>query len=75
MAAHSQDEVENNAIACGSYPGCCYDEELSTYRRHFGQRILPGVPVCHYAVRNHVFQKHAQQYSDSVSSCYKIYYV
>ncbi|XP_039255839.2 uncharacterized protein LOC120332621 [Styela clava] len=63
--AIAQHEVENSQIACLSHPGCCFDEELSIHRRHFGQRILPGVPVCHYAIRNHVFQKHAKRYSDT----------
>nr|XP_039250270.1 uncharacterized protein LOC120327960 [Styela clava] len=55
-------ELEKDAFACLSRPGCYFDQELFESRKYMGQQMLPGVPVCHFAIRNRVFQKEAKAY-------------
>nr|XP_039251633.1 uncharacterized protein LOC120329082 isoform X1 [Styela clava] len=57
--------VDNAALdtdpnLCRSQPGCYFDKELFDFRKVFGPRIFPEVPVCHIAIRNALFQQKAQ---------------
>nr|XP_039250049.1 uncharacterized protein LOC120327758 isoform X2 [Styela clava] len=53
-------ELDTDHHLCGSQPGCYFDKELFDFREAFGPSVLPGVPVCHMAIRNAVFQQKAQ---------------
>ena len=62
--------LDSDMRACVSNPGCYFDEDLFAYRNLVGQSVLPGVPVCHFVIRNKNFLKHASdevQIGDTVS--------
>ncbi|XP_039247539.1 uncharacterized protein LOC120325492 [Styela clava] len=54
--------LEDNLEACLMQPGCYFDRELHSLRKAFGHRVLPTVPVCHIAIKNHFFQKKCQKH-------------
>lgn len=55
---------------CGMQPGCYFDKPLYELRKAFGPSVLPGVPVCHLAIRNKVFQNKAKAVVDAVNIKY-----
>jgi len=54
--------LDLNMEECLLVPGCAFDDDLFLYRTFAGDSFLPGVPVCHLAIRNKAFQKHAIAY-------------
>ncbi|XP_077970864.1 uncharacterized protein LOC120327960 isoform X2 [Styela clava] len=68
------DELEKDAFACLSRPGCYFDQELFEFRKYMVQQMLPGVPVCHFAIRNRVFQKEAKAYMQRANQPWNPYY-
>ncbi|XP_078485763.1 uncharacterized protein LOC100180672 [Ciona intestinalis] len=59
----SNPSLESNRFSCISVPGCYFDLGLYNLRRQYGpHRIMPGVPVCHLAIRNKKFQLLANNY-------------
>uniref|UniRef100_H2Z7N6 Uncharacterized protein n=1 Tax=Ciona savignyi TaxID=51511 RepID=H2Z7N6_CIOSA len=54
--------LETDRFACHAVPGCYFDLELANLRRMYPNSVLPGVPVCHLAIRNRKFQYLANQY-------------
>ncbi|XP_076821195.1 uncharacterized protein LOC143467999 [Clavelina lepadiformis] len=56
--------LEDDNFACLAIPGCYFDSELAYIRDVYGHSILPGVPVCHLAVRNSKFQDIAKKYTE-----------
>ena len=58
--------LEFDFAGCLGTPGCAFDYELYLYRSVLSQAILPGVPVCHLAIRNRAFQTRAAEYVQQV---------
>ena len=67
--------LEHDAQACISQPGCYFDKELYAYRNLVGQAILPGVPVCHLAIRNRAFIRRANEAVRQVRKALRYYLV
>lgn len=59
--------LEMDRNACYTKPGCYFDDELYVYRQSYGYAVLPGVPVCHKAIRNARFHQIANKYLQTVS--------
>jgi hypothetical protein len=55
--------TSQNAFACYSQPGCCFDQTLFQYRVAFGEKFYQSVPVCYRAIDNQLFSQLAQQMS------------
>ncbi|XP_078485761.1 uncharacterized protein LOC108949538 isoform X2 [Ciona intestinalis] len=47
--------LEKNKFSCISVPGCYFDIGLANLRQRYGNSVMPGVPVCHLAIRNRKF--------------------
>ena len=62
--------LDQDPSGCLSQPGCAFDFELSAYRTFLNQAILPGVPVCHLAIRNEAFHRQANLYIQEVNLFY-----
>jgi len=62
----SDPSSEVNRFGCLSQPGCAYDTQLANIRAAKGHAILPGVPVCHLAIRNIQFHKLVKDYLQKV---------
>ncbi|CAK8686584.1 uncharacterized protein LOC143467983 [Clavelina lepadiformis] len=60
--------LEFDFAGCLGTPGCAFDYELYLYRSVLSQAILPGVPVCHLAIRNRAFQTRAAEYVQQTGS-------
>ncbi|CAK8686571.1 uncharacterized protein LOC143467966 [Clavelina lepadiformis] len=58
---------------CSRQPGCAFDHELFQYRSALHQAVLPGVPVCHLAIRNMAFQRRANDYVQKFGSWNPLY--
>lgn len=61
------EKLDQSQQLCGTQSGCYFDLELHEYRRAYGDAVLPGVPVCHLAIRNSVFQTKASLVEKKVS--------
>ncbi|CAK8686582.1 uncharacterized protein LOC143467902 [Clavelina lepadiformis] len=60
--------LDQDLHQCIRQPGCAFDYELFQYRSILRQAVLPGVPVCHLAVRNRVFQQKANEFVQQYGS-------
>lgn len=65
--------LDNQESDCRATPGCFYDRSLGDYRKRFGHSIMPGVPVCHLAIRNSVFLEEARKVKTEVNAPASIY--
>lgn len=66
--AQDNSVYDENHRMCGMQPGCYFDKPLFEYRKAFGPSVLPGVPVCHLAIRNIVFKTKAKAVIDTYGS-------
>lgn len=61
-------ELDARQSQCSDTPGCFFDRSLGDYRKRFGHSVMPGVPVCHLAIRNEVFLTEARKVETKVGS-------
>lgn len=61
QACSADSNLDYDIMSCIGVPGCYYDYELSTLRRNYGARVLPGVPVCYMAIKNEKFKELAEK--------------